>query len=227
MSLKATSFRMSSRDPSFPQRFQSTWYGYPWYFPHLIVLDCWLLFPTKLWAPPWLYDICMALVYQCMPVGMDETMEAGRGSGSFPRRKRSNFCFESLNSTPIPPWTPVHCQPWEAYPGRTWAAAAQLYCPGQRQCLYLILCNNLQGKRIWKGIYIYMSEWKSLSYVQLFATPWTIAHPFPFSMGFSRQEYWSGWLFLSPGDLPDPGITPGSPELQANSLPSESLYIHM
>ena len=43
------------------------------------------------------------------------------------------------------------------------------------------------------------------------ATPWTVAFQTPLSMGFSRQEYWSGLPFLSPGDLPDPGIEPGSP----------------
>jgi len=48
-----------------------------------------------------------------------------------------------------------------------------------------------------------------------------IAYHAPPSMGFSRQEYWSGLPFPSPGDLPDPGIKPGSPELQADSLPSE------
>ena len=52
---------------------------------------------------------------------------------------------------------------------------------------------------------------KSLSRVRLFATPWTVAHQAPLSMGFSRQEYCSGLLFPSPGDLPDPGIKPGSP----------------
>ena len=45
------------------------------------------------------------------------------------------------------------------------------------------------------------------------ATPWTVACQAPLSMGFSRQEYWSGLPFLSPGDLPDPGIKPGSPAL--------------
>ena len=44
-------------------------------------------------------------------------------------------------------------------------------------------------------------------------TPWTVALQAPLSMGFSRQEYWSGWPFPSPGDLPDPGIEPGSPAL--------------
>ena len=54
---------------------------------------------------------------------------------------------------------------------------------------------------------------KSLSRVRLFATPWTAAYQAPPSVGFSRQEYWSGLPFASPGDLPDPGIEPGSPAL--------------
>ena len=60
-----------------------------------------------------------------------------------------------------------------------------------------------------------------LSRVQLFATPWTVARQAPLSMGFSRQEYWSGLPFPSPGDLPNPGIEPGSPALQADTLSSE------
>ena len=65
-------------------------------------------------------------------------------------------------------------------------------------------------------------EWvKSLSRVRLFATPWTVAHQAPQSMEFSKQEYWSGLPFPSPRDLPNPGIEPGSPTLQANALPSE------
>ena len=62
---------------------------------------------------------------------------------------------------------------------------------------------------------------KSLSRVQLFATQWSVAYEAPQSMGFSRQEYWSGLPFPSPGDLPDPVIEPGSPALQADSLPCE------
>ena len=54
---------------------------------------------------------------------------------------------------------------------------------------------------------------KSLSRVQLFATPWTVAYQAPPSMGFPRQENWSGLPFPSPGDLPNPGIEPGSPAL--------------
>ena len=53
------------------------------------------------------------------------------------------------------------------------------------------------------------------------ATPWTVACQAPLSMGFSRQEYWSELPFLSPGYLPDPGIKPMSPALQATSLPTE------
>ena len=74
---------------------------------------------------------------------------------------------------------------------------------------------------------------KSLSRVQLFVTPWTIAHQAPLSMGFSRQEYWSGLPFPSPEDLPDPGIEPRSPTLRADALTSEPplpanfIYIHI
>ena len=64
---------------------------------------------------------------------------------------------------------------------------------------------------------------KSLSRLRLFATPWTAAYQAPLSMGFSRQEYWNGLPFPSPGDLPDPGIEPGSPALQTDALPSEPL----
>ena len=54
-----------------------------------------------------------------------------------------------------------------------------------------------------------------------FGTPWTVACQVPLSMGFPRQEYWSGLSFPSPGDLPNPGIEPGTPALQADSLPTE------
>ena len=61
----------------------------------------------------------------------------------------------------------------------------------------------------------------SLSCVRLFVTSWTVADQAPLSMGFSRQEYWSGLPFPSPGDLPDLGIEPGSPTLQADALSSK------
>ena len=62
---------------------------------------------------------------------------------------------------------------------------------------------------------------KLLSRVRLFATPRTVAYQAPRSMEFSRQEYWSGLPFPSPGDLPNPGIEPRSPSLQAGTSPTE------
>ena len=73
----------------------------------------------------------------------------------------------------------------------------------------------------WFSNFTTTSEVKSLSRVRLFATPWTVAYQAPLSMGFSRQEYWSGLPFPSPGDLPDPEIEPRSPALQVDALPSE------
>ena len=63
---------------------------------------------------------------------------------------------------------------------------------------------------------------KLLSRVQFFVTTWTVAYKDPPCMEFSRQEYWSGLPFPSPGDLPDPGIKPRSPALQADA--SEANY---
>ena len=65
------------------------------------------------------------------------------------------------------------------------------------------------------------SEVKSLSHVRLFETPWTVTHQVRPSMGFSKQEYWSGLPFPSPGDLPNPGIEPRPPAFLADPLTSE------
>ena len=62
----------------------------------------------------------------------------------------------------------------------------------------------------------------SLGHVQLFATPWTIAYQASLSMGFSRQEYWSGFPFPSPGDLPDPGIEPGQTDSSEKAVAPDS-----
>ena len=64
---------------------------------------------------------------------------------------------------------------------------------------------------------------KTLSSIQLFATPWTAASQALPSMGFPRQEYWSELPFSSPGDRPNSGIEPGSPALQVDGLPSKPL----
>ena len=63
---------------------------------------------------------------------------------------------------------------------------------------------------------------KSLSHVQLFATPWTVVCQAPLSMGFSRQEYWSGLPYPPPGDLPNPGIEPTS--LHVSYIDRQVLY---
>ena len=72
-------------------------------------------------------------------------------------------------------------------------------------------------------IHFQCMERLSLSHVKLCVTLWTVAHQTPLSVGFSRQEYWSGLPFSFLGGLPDPGIKPGSPALQADSLQSEPL----
>ena len=78
--------------------------------------------------------------------------------------------------------------------------------------------NNFAKELVTKGNSLLLflerkKEVKLLSRVLLFGIPWTAAYQVPPSMGFSRQEYWSGLPFPSPGDLPDPGIEPGSPTL--------------
>ena len=78
------------------------------------------------------------------------------------------------------------------------------------------LKERIQQKENFKQVLV-----KSLSSVQLFATPWTGACQASQSMGFSREEHWSGLPFPSPGDFPGPGIEPRSPALQADALPSE------
>ena len=75
----------------------------------------------------------------------------------------------------------------------------------------------LQAPSFWIFVWCVLSH--SVMYDSV--TPWTVAHQAPLSMGFSGQEYWSGLLFPSPGDLPDPGIKPMSPSLQGDYLPSE------
>ena len=77
-------------------------------------------------------------------------------------------------------------------------------------------------KNPWRTVSLHIvSEVKLLSCIQFFATPWSAASQASLSMGFSRQEYWSGLPFPSPRDLPDSGIEPRSPMLQADALPSK------
>ena len=89
------------------------------------------------------------------------------------------------------------------------------------------------NEEVWKVLVAQFSSVQSLSCVWLFATPGTVACQAPLSMGFPRQEYWSGLPFLSPGGFPHPGIGPSllycrlSSALQVNSLsakPTDTLY---
>ena len=66
--------------------------------------------------------------------------------------------------------------------------------------------------------------WSRFGPVQLFAAPWTVAHQAPLSMGFPRQEYWSGMPFPSPGDLPNPGIKPTSPALASGFFTTSATW---
>ena len=77
------------------------------------------------------------------------------------------------------------------------------------------------GQQSWELTAQEQSKCQLLSHIRLFATQLTVTCQAPLSMGFSRQEYWSGWPCPSPGDLPDPGIEPGSPALQGDSFLTE------
>ena len=80
---------------------------------------------------------------------------------------------------------------------------------------------NLDFCIFWEVISDMLCCAQSLSHVRPFATPWTVAHQAPLSVGFSRQEYWSGLPCPPPGDLPNLGTEPRPPALLADSLPSE------
>ena len=79
----------------------------------------------------------------------------------------------------------------------------------------------LEATTVFSWLLVRKERKGSCSVVSDSVTPWTVAYQAPPSMGFSRQEYWSGLPFPSPGDLPDPGIEPGSPAFQADALTSE------
>ena len=92
---------------------------------------------------------------------------------------------------------------------------------GMRKCLTMQSWGENLVAMLREQIFFYVCMLQSFSRIQLFETPWTVAHQAPLSMEFSRQGCFSGQPFPSLGDLPDPGIEPRSPALQADSLPSE------
>ena len=95
--------------------------------------------------------------------------------------------------------------------------------PGTEARISYVSCIGKRVLNHWETPHssVKWSELKSLSRVRLFEIPWTVVYQASLSMGFSRQGYWSGLPFPSPGDHPDPGIEPTSPALQADALPSE------
>ena len=122
------------------------------------------------------------------------------------------FCI--VQKWPGPITSPVLCY-WPGFPKRRWP---QLKCCTNVEgaasgCSHLTALTDLSLVVVVGGLVT-----KSCSTL---ATPWTVACQVPLSMGFSRQEYWSGLPFPSSGDLPNPGIEPRSPTLQAVSLPTE------
>ena len=94
---------------------------------------------------------------------------------------------------------------------RLFYTSVSLWCPAYRVIVTFFL----------NSIYMRWTESEVAQSCPTGATPWTVAYQAPLSVGFSRQECWSGLPFPSPGDLPNPGIEPGSPTLQADALPSE------
>ena len=106
---------------------------------------------------------------------------------------------------------------------RFWSQFNTLFCVTWGKLLnFLVSSSEKMDKMIESNAYGYYEDKTHVSVFKgLFVTPWTVAHQAPLSMGFSRQEYWSGLPFPSPGDLPDPGIEPRSPTLQADALTSD------
>ena len=108
---------------------------------------------------------------------------------------------------------------------RAWWAA--VYGVEQSQTRLKRLSRSSSSSRVLSVLILLLIVFVTLDYILLcfiwgfFATLWTVAYQAPPSVGFSRQEYCSGLPFPSPGDLPDPGIEPGSPALQADTLTSE------
>ena len=111
----------------------------------------------------------------------------------------------------------------EFYSAATWSSR-QIPAPWGGAQTHLVFLGHSQGSAgiteplksvIWT-CKVKSERWKLLSRVHLFVTPWTIQ-----AMEFSRPEYWSGEPFSSPGDLPNPGMEPRSPTLQADSSPAE------
>ena len=131
------------------------------------------------------------------------------------------LCAKSLQSCPIlcdpmdhsPPGSSVHGILQARILERVAISSSRRsFQPRDPSCVPYISCTGgqvLYHERHLGSLQFSSVQW--LSRVQLFATLWTVAHQAPLSMGFSKQEYWSGLPWPPPGDLPNPGIEPASP----------------
>ena len=131
----------------------------------------------------------------------------------------------SIVSDSATPWSVAHqvslymeFSRQEYWRGLPFPSSGDLPRPGIEPRSPSLEVNSLPSEPQGKPHYLLLSHF---SRVRLCATPQTTAHQAPPSLGFSRQEHWSGLPLPSPGDLPNPGIEPGSPALQADALPSE------
>ena len=138
----------------------------------------------------------------------------------------SSTTQQHLHSSPLPPWNTLLSWLFVA----TFSGIFPLPCSfSNSSCWFLIsylnpICWNTSEFNLEQSfLYLYILRVcvcvrACLSHVQLFVTPWTVAHHTPLSKEFSRQEYWSELPFPSPRDLADLGIEPTSLVLQADSL---------
>ena len=121
-------------------------------------------------------------------------------------------CYDQCNISLCPASFHISRPNMPVTPGVSWLPTFVFQSPIMKRTSFLGVSSNRSCRS---------SRVLLLSRVQLFVTPWTVAYKALLFIGFSRQEYWSGLPFLSPGDLPNPGIKPRSPALQADVLPSK------
>ena len=163
----------------------------------------------------------------------DKTLMLGKTEGNSRRGQQRMRWFNSITHSMDMNLSKL----WEIVEDRgAWCAAVH----GRQRVGHEQATKQWNKEEIWGGgICILRLTWKDIpvttsfqscmsaklfSGVRVFATPWTVAHQGLLSMGFLRQEYWSGLPFPSPGDLPDPGIKPRSPAPPA--LPMDSLLLN-
>ena len=228
------------RPPAAPSPMTGSWWRCPWRKVGRHCLPGASLSSSTLWLDPPLLSCLpdfprgnqarllslsrfLLLKYSCLmasqvaqmvknPLANAVDMDLVPGSGRSPGKSNINSLQYSCLGNPI--YSPWGCKESDTTKRLSTHMVALQYC--------VSFCCT--------GKWFSYSEVKSLSRVWLFATAWTVAYKASLSIGFSRQEYWSGLPFPSPGYLPNPGIEPRSPALQAGALTSEpqgKLYIYI